>query len=256
MELGYASDLDLVFLHDSRGERQETNGVKPLDNQVFFVRLAQRIVHLLTMHSAAGRLYEVDVRLRPSGKGGMLVTSINAFADYQRNEAWTWEHQALLHARSVAGAPELRAEFEAIRMDVLANHIRRDTLRTEVRTMRERMRKELSKAQDSQFDIKQDAGGVADVEFLAQYWALRWAKEYPPIVMFSDTIRQLESVASADLVPQVTVDLLILAYQSYRVRTHHLSLMNQKPIVDGTEFIPERAAVTRIWNRAMSEDPQ
>jgi len=254
-ELGYSSDLDLVFLHDSRGERQETNGAKPLDNQVFFVRLAQRIVHLLTMHSAAGRLYEVDVRLRPSGKGGMLVTSINAFAEYQRKEAWTWEHQALLHARSVAGAPELRAEFEAIRMDVLANHIRRDTLRTEVRTMRERMRKELSKARDSQFDIKQDAGGVADIEFLAQYWALRWAKEYPPIVMFSDTIRQLESVASADLVPQVTVDLLIVAYQAYRVRTHHLSLMNEKPIVEGTEFATERAAVTRIWNRAMSDDP-
>jgi [glutamine synthetase] adenylyltransferase / [glutamine synthetase]-adenylyl-L-tyrosine phosphorylase len=255
MELGYSSDLDLVFLHDSRGERQETKGAKPVDNQVFFVRLAQRIVHLLTMHSAAGRLYEVDVRLRPSGKGGMLVTSINAFAEYQRNEAWTWEHQALLHARSVAGAPELRAEFEAIRMDVLSNHVRRDTLRTEVRTMRERMRKELSRADESQFDIKQDAGGVADIEFLAQYWALRWAKEYSPIVMFSDTIRQLESVASADLVPQVTVDLLIVAYQAYRVRTHHLSLMNESPIVANSEFTAERAAVTRIWNRAMADDP-
>jgi len=255
MELGYSSDLDLVFLHDSRGEQQETNGPKPIDNQVFFVRLAQRIVHLLTMHSAAGRLYEVDVRLRPSGKGGMLVTSIHAFAEYQRREAWTWEHQALLHARSVAGSPELRADFEAIRMDVLSNHVRRDTLRTEVRTMRERMRKELSRASDSQFDIKQDAGGVADIEFLAQYWALKWAKEYPPIAMFSDTIRQLESVASADLIPQVTVDLLIVAYQAYRVRTHHLSLMNEKPIVARTEFVAERAAVTRIWNRAMADDP-
>lgn len=255
MELGYSSDLDLVFLHDSRGERQETNGAKPVDNQVFFVRLAQRIVHLLTMHSSAGRLYEVDVRLRPSGKGGMLVTSINAFAEYQRKEAWTWEHQALLHARSVAGAPELRAEFEAIRMDVLSNYVRRDTLRSEVRTMRERMRKELSKANESQFDIKQDAGGVADIEFLAQYWALRWAKEYPPIVMFSDTIRQLESVASADLILQVTVDLLIVAYQAYRVRMHHLSLMNEKPIVANSEFTAERAAVTRVWNRAMADEP-
>jgi glutamate-ammonia-ligase adenylyltransferase len=255
MELGYSSDLDLVFLHDSRGERQETDGSsRSIDNQVFFVRLAQRIVHLLTMHSAAGRLYEVDVRLRPSGKGGMLVTSIGAFAEYQRKEAWTWEHQALLHARSVAGASELRAEFEAIRMDVLSNHVRRDTLRTEVRTMRERMRKELSKATDSQFDIKQDAGGVADIEFLAQFWALRWAKDYPPVAMFPDTIRQLESVASADLVPQVTVDLLIVAYQAYRVRTHHLSLMNEKPIVGSAEFVTERAAVTRIWNRAMAED--
>jgi glutamate-ammonia-ligase adenylyltransferase len=255
MELGYSSDLDLVFLHDSRGERQETDGSRPIDNQVFFVRLAQRIVHLLTTHSAAGRLYEVDVRLRPSGKGGMLVTSIRAFAEYQRMEAWTWEHQALLHARSVAGAPELRAGFERIRIDVLSNHVRRDTLRTEVRTMRERMRKELSRATEGQFDIKQDPGGVADIEFLAQYWALRWAKDYPPVAMFSDTIRQLESVASADLVPQVTVDLLIVAYQAYRARTHHLSLMNEKPIVAATEFVTERAAVTRIWNRAMADDP-
>ena len=263
MELGYSSDLDLVFLHDSRGERQETEAaradaagaVRPIDNQVFFLRLAQRIVHLLTMHSSAGRLYEVDVRLRPSGKGGMLVTSIRAFAEYQRLEAWTWEHQALLHARSVAGAPELRAEFEEVRLDVLCNHVRRDSLRTEVRTMRERMRKELSRAKEGRFDIKQDAGGVADIEFLAQYWALRWAKEYPPVVMFSDTIRQLESVASADLVPQVTVDLLIIAYQAYRARTHHLSLMNEAPLVPVAEFVTERAAVTRIWNRAMADDP-
>ncbi len=104
MELGYASDLDLVFLHDSSGAQQETQGGRGIDNQVFFLRFAQRLVHLLTMHSAAGRLYEVDMRLRPSGKAGMLITSIEAFADYQRHEAWTWEHQALLHARAVAGA--------------------------------------------------------------------------------------------------------------------------------------------------------
>ena len=128
MELGYSSDLDLVFLHDSHGECQETGGDKPIDNQLFFVRLAQRIVHLLTMHSAAGRLYEVDVRLRPSGKGGMLVTNIAAFADYQREEAWTWEHQALLHARAVAGAAPLRERFAAVRLEVLCNHVRRDTL--------------------------------------------------------------------------------------------------------------------------------
>jgi glutamate-ammonia-ligase adenylyltransferase len=254
MELGYSSDLDLVFLHDSCGERQETEGPRPIDNQVFFVRLAQRIVHLLTMHSAAGRLYEVDVRLRPSGKGGLLVTSIQAFAEYQRRDAWTWEHQALLHARSVAGAPELRAQFERIRLDVLCNHVRRDSLRTEVRSMRQRMRRELSRGSQTQFDIKQDAGGVADIEFLAQYWALRWAKDYPPVAMFSDTIRQLESVASADLVPQLTVDLLGVAYQAYRARTHHLSLMNQEPIVAATEFASERAAVIRIWNAAMGDE--
>ena len=253
MELGYSSDLDLVFLHDSQGEAQETSGARSsIDNQLFFVRLAQRIMHLLTMHSAAGRLYEVDVRLRPSGKGGLLVSSIDAFADYQRREAWTWEHQALLHARAVAGAEALRARFEAVRLEILTDHVKRDTLRDEVRNMRERMRKELSKGRPGgRFDIKQDSGGVADIEFLAQYWALRWAKDYPPLVLFSDTIRQLESVASADLVPQATVDVLTGAYRSFRGRSHHLSLAGAPALVPDTEFVAERTAVTRIWNEAM-----
>jgi glutamate-ammonia-ligase adenylyltransferase len=252
MELGYSSDLDLVFLHDSAGERQETDAPRPIDNQVFFVRLAQRIVHLLTLHSAAGRLYEVDVRLRPSGKGGLLITSIAGFAEYQEKEAWTWEHQALLHARSVAGAPQLRAEFERVRLETLQNHLRRDTLRDEVRNMRERMRRELAKAPAGEFDIKQSEGGVADIEFLAQYWALLWAKEFPPVALFSDTIRQLESVASANLVAQQTVDLLVAAYTAYRARTHHLSLDSRPPRVPATEFQTERREVTRIWNEVMT----
>ncbi len=251
-ELGYSSDLDLVFLHDSDGERQETEGARPVDNQVFFVRLAQRIVHLLTMHSAAGRLYEVDVRLRPSGKGGMLITRIGAFADYQRNEAWTWEHQALLHARAVAGAPELRAQFERVREEILRDHIKRASLATDVRDMRERMRRELSRAAAGQFDLKQDRGGVADIEFLAQYWSLRFAHDYPPVAMFSDTIRQLESVASANLVPQSDVDQLVAAYRAYRSRTHHLSLEGAEPLVPAAEFAAERAAVSRIWDATLA----
>src|SRR5205814_6846870 len=183
LELGYGSDLDLVFLHDSSGEIQQTTAALPIDNTVFFLRLGQRIVHLLTMHSAAGRLYEVDMRLRPNGKGGLLVTNIEAFADYQRREAWTWEHQALLHARAVAGAPELCARFERGRPEVLCQHVRRDSLREEVRNMRERMRRELSAGDAQRFDIKQDPGGIADIEFLAQYWALLWAREYPPVAM-------------------------------------------------------------------------
>jgi glutamate-ammonia-ligase adenylyltransferase len=253
-ELGYSSDLDLVFLHDSHGEHQQTSGPRPIDNQLFFVRLAQRIVHLLTMHSAAGRLYEVDVRLRPSGKGGLLVTNIEAFAEYQQREAWTWEHQALLHARGVAGAPELRARFEAVRLEVLCHQVRRETLREEVRNMRERMRRELSRGDARHFDLKQDPGGIADIEFLAQYWALRWAHEHPPVAMFSDTIRQLESVASADLVPQATVDVLTAAYRAYRVRIHRLSLDAAPAIVPVEEFAGTRAAVTAVWDATLGAD--
>jgi [glutamine synthetase] adenylyltransferase / [glutamine synthetase]-adenylyl-L-tyrosine phosphorylase len=250
-ELGYGSDLDLVFLHDSSGERQETDAEKPTDNQVFFVRLAQRIVHLLTMHSAAGRLYEVDQRLRPSGKGGMLITQIDAFADYQKNEAWTWEHQALLHARAVAGDSELRARFEQVRDTALQRDVKRAGLAREVGEMRERMRRELSRAKPGQLDLKQDRGGVADIEFLAQYWALLYAASHPPVAMFSDTIRQLESVASADLVPQADVDVLTHAYRVYRARTHRLSLEGAPPLVDATDFTNERAAVATIWNRTL-----
>jgi len=254
-ELGYASDLDLVFLHDSGADQAETDAAKPVDNQVFFVRFAQRALHLLTMHSAAGRLYEVDVRLRPSGKGGMLITRIGAFVEYQEKEAWTWEHQALLHARAVAGDAGLRAEFERVRVEILMTHVRRETLRAEVRDMRLRMRKELSRAKagSGRFDIKQDAGGTADIEFLAQYWALLYAGTHPPVVMFADTIRQLESVASADLVPQSTVDVLTHAYRKYRERSHHLSLEQAEAVVAAEEFADTRAAVSAIWNATMDE---
>lgn len=248
LELGYASDLDLVFLHDSSGEQQETDAATPVDNQVFFVRLAQRVVHILTVHSAAGRLYEVDQRLRPSGKGGMLITQIGAFGDYQRNEAWTWEHQALLHARAVAGSPALCTEFERLRLDIVTHHVRRESLRDEVRSMRERMRRELSKAGRDEFDLKQDRGGIADIEFLAQYWTLLHAAAHPAVAMFSDTIRQLESLASGDLVPQLTVDVLTGAYRDYRARGHHRSLDESPAIASNDEFVAQRRAVTAIWD--------
>jgi glutamate-ammonia-ligase adenylyltransferase len=118
--------------------------------------------------------------------------------------------------------------------------------------MRERMRRELVKAGSGQFDIKQSEGGVADIEFLAQYWALLWAKEHPPVAMFSDTVRQLESVASANLVPQETVDILTRSYRAYRARTHRLSLESREPIVPASEFKDERMAVTRIWEACFS----
>ncbi|MBM4233176.1 MAG: bifunctional [glutamate--ammonia ligase]-adenylyl-L-tyrosine phosphorylase/[glutamate--ammonia-ligase] adenylyltransferase [Gammaproteobacteria bacterium] len=252
IELGYGSDLDLVFLHDSAGAVQETLSECPIDNQIFFVRLAQRIVHILTVHSAAGRLYEVDVRLRPSGKGGMLITQIASFVEYQRSEAWTWEHQALLHARTVAGAPALRARFESARVRILGEFVRREQLREEVCSMRERMRRELPKSRDGQFDLKQDRGGIADIEFLAQYWALREGGRYPAVVMFSDTIRQLETLASGDLVPQAKVDVLTQAYRAYRHRNHHRSLREQSGLIASSEFAAERASVTRIWDETFA----
>jgi glutamate-ammonia-ligase adenylyltransferase len=252
-ELGYGSDLDLVFLHDSQGAVQQTAGPQSVDNTVFFLRLVQRLVHLLTVHSAAGRLYEVDTRLRPSGSGGPLVQSITGFASYEREEAWTWEHQSLLRARAVAGPEYLCERFADLRRELLRDAVHRDTLRTDVRQMRERMRAELSKAGPGQFDLKQDAGGITDIEFLAQYWSLCHADRYVELIEFTDNIRQLESLASIDLVPQATVDVLTAAYRLYRQRLHHLSLEGGGNVVAAEEFATTRAEVTAIWQARMTD---
>jgi glutamate-ammonia-ligase adenylyltransferase len=141
--------------------------------------------------------------------------------------------------------------FEALRLEVLREAVRRDSLQREIRDMRERMRRELSLSKPGEFDLKQDRGGIADIEFLAQYWALSWARDQPPVAWFSDTIRQLESVASADLVPQETVDVLVAAYQRYRSLSHHRGLEGQSVVVPAAEVAETRAAVAAVWDAAM-----
>ena len=253
LELGYASDLDLVFLHDSGGEAQRTDGPQPIDNTLFFQRLGQRLVHLLTVHSASGRLYEVDTRLRPAGNRGLLVQSLAAFREYEFQDAWTWEHQSLLRARAIAGPPQLCEQFESARIEVLRKAVKRDGLRDEVRRMRERMRENLSKARAGQVDLKQDPGGIADLEFLVQFWMLKWADRYPEIVTFSDNIRQLESLASGAIVPQERVDFLVATYRTYRQRLHRLSLDGAKNVVGEDEFVAQRRGVVEVWEEVMRE---
>jgi glutamine synthetase adenylyltransferase/Zn-dependent oligopeptidase len=247
LELGYGSDLDLVFLHDSSGEIQQTTANRPVDNTVFFLRLGQRIVHLLTMHSAAGRLYEVDMRLRPNGKGGFLMTGIDAFERYQQMEAWTWEHQALLRARAIGGDPNLCRAFENARRRVLSTAVHRDSLRTDVAEMRMRMRRELSRAEAGQFDIKQDAGGIADIEFLVQYWVLASSGEHPELLTYSDNIRQLEGLSAAGVLDAGTAQWLTDSYIAYRTVLHHLSLEGGERVVDAAPYAQMRAQVVDIW---------
>ena len=247
LELGYGSDLDLVFLHDSSGEIQQTKAERPVDNTVFFLRLGQRIVHLLTMHSAAGRLYEVDMRLRPNGKGGFLMTGIDAFERYQQAEAWTWEHQALLRARAVGGDPNLCRAFEGARRRVLSTAVHRDILRTDVAEMRMRMRRELSRAKEGQFDIKQDAGGIADIEFLVQYWVLASSGAHPELLTYSDNIRQLEGLSAVGVLDAGTAQWLKDSYISYRTVLHHLSLEGGERVVEAAPHAQIRARVNEIW---------
>ncbi len=251
IELGYGSDLDLVFIHESSGGVQQTDGPDSLDNAVFFSRLARRIVSILTTQTASGTLYKVDMRLRPSGRAGLLVSSLSAFESYQKTEAWTWEHQALLRARAVAGNAELREQFETMRRDLLCHHIGRDTLRDDVRDMRERMCSELSASRDGEFDLKQDAGGIADIEFLVQFSVLSAADNKPELVRYSDNVRQLEALAATRVIDPETADRLREIYLIYRERFHRLALAEDKALVRNSEFAAERKMVRAAWREVM-----
>jgi len=248
LELGYGSDLDLVFLHDSSGEDQETDGAAPVDNMRFFARLAQRLMHYLTTQTSSGKLYEVDMRLRPSGGSGLLVASMDSFRRYQREQAWVWEHQALLRSRSIAGSERVREAFETERREILMHQVDRTKLKSEVKRMRERMRAELSASKPEQFDIKQDYGGLADIEFLVDYWVLSRAAEHPELIEFPDNIRQLEVLERTGFVAADRCRRLIETYIEFRGRLHELALDDRGRVVAADEFSAQRDWVRSIWD--------
>jgi glutamate-ammonia-ligase adenylyltransferase len=229
-----------------------TDGPNTLDNGLFFARLTRRLVHLLSTQTSSGRLYEVDMRLRPSGKGGLLVTSLEAFEKYQREEAWTWEHQALLRARPVAGSPRVMAGFEALRSELLRTAVRQDGLREAVAEMRERMRAELGHREPGIFDIKQDRGGIADIEFLVQFWVLRHAGEHASLVHYSDNVRQLDSLVEAGILEERLAAELKEAYLAYRARMHRLALEDRPGQVSSDEFVEYRRRVADVWSQTFA----
>lgn len=247
IELGYGSDLDLVFLHDDKALGLSTNGENSVDNSVFFARLGQRIIHIMTAHTPAGTLYEVDARLRPSGAAGMLVSSMEAFAGYQEKEAWTWEHQALVRARLVAGDGALAERFGAVRTRVLSRRRDAAQLQREVREMRDKMRAKLAKKQPGMFDLKQDPGGIADIEFMVQYAVLRWAHEHPALLQWTDNVRLLQTLSDEGLLEIQDAQLLADAYRAYRSEVHCVALQEREAVVDEAPFAEWRRGVTRIW---------
>ena len=252
LELGYGSDLDLVFLNDSRGAQQETNGQPPLDNERFFTRLVQRLVHFLTIQTSSGRLYDVDTRLRPSGRAGLLVSGMDGFYRYQKEDAWVWEHQALLRSRALVGSRSVCDEFERLRRDVLVAHVHRDKLKVDVARMRRRMREELSLAKRGGFDLKQDRGGLADIEFLIDYWVLASSHEYPELAEFPDNVRQLEALERVGLVPAERCARMKECYLALRRRIHELALDEGGRVVPGTEFEELRAWVSGVWDEVFA----
>ena len=247
LELGYGSDLDLVFLHSAIPGRTQ-GGRNPIDNSQFFARLGQRVIHILTAHTRAGILYETDMRLRPSGSSGILVSHIEGFRDYQLNDAWTWEHQALIRARAVGGDIQLRQRFAEIRKEVLACRRDRLKLRKEVADMRQRMRRELLKPAPGIFDLKQDIGGIVDIEFLVQYLVLLQSHTHEELLEWTDNVRLIQTLIETGVINEFDAHILKHAYLIYRAVAHKRSLQEKPAKIPEERFRVLRRKVEQIWN--------
>jgi len=252
-ELGYGSDLDMVFLHAGT-EGQTQGGKRPIDNRQFFARLGQRVIHILTAHTSAGKLYEPDMRLRPSGSSGLLVSHIEGFKDYQTNNAWTWEHQALIKARPITGDIYITERFEQIRRDILARPRIKARLRQDVVDMRERMRKAHSNPAPDIFDLKQDTGGIVDIEFLVQYLVLLKSCEYQELLKWTDIVRLLETLKDTGVVKEDVAHILKTAYLAYRTAVHQLDLQEKPAKVSEKKFHRLREDVEHIWKNIMETE--
>ncbi|EAR53934.1 putative glutamate-ammonia-ligase adenylyltransferase [Photobacterium sp. SKA34] len=249
-ELGYGSDLDLVFMHDCP-DNVYTNGPKEIDGRQFYLRLAQRIIHLFSTRTASGVLYEVDMRLRPSGASGLLVSTVTAFADYQQQDAWTWEHQALVRARMIYGDQQLQHAFADVRQQILSIPRQRSELTKAVVEMRHKMRDHLGKKKAGMFGLKQDKGGITDIEFLAQFLVLVNAAEQPDVTRWSDNIRIFSSMTQEGIISTEDANLLQHAYCEMRNETHKLNLLGSDAFVSDQQFVELRENVEAIWQQIL-----
>lgn len=246
LELGYGSDLDLVFLHAGTHE-QTSGGKRVIDSAQFFNRLGQRVIHILTAHTRAGKAYEIDMRLRPSGSSGILVSHIDAFSEYQLTEAWTWEHQALIKARPICGDDLIADRFEKIRSKVLARQRSGPELKEAVVRMRERMRQELLKPEAGLFDLKQDAGAMVDIEFLVQFLVLLNSHQHPGLMHWTDNVRLLQTLIETGTMDEITAHQLKHAYLIYRAVAHQLSLQEKPAQVSREKFDRLQKRVAEIY---------
>ena len=223
--------------------------------------MGQRMVHILTTQTRSGDLYEVDLRLRPSGNSGMIVTSLKAFSEYQEKHAWTWEHQALVRARILCGQAALAAATKKVREDILSRPRNIPALREEVRAMRQKMRDNLGSKDTSgqQFHLKQDAGGIVDIEFLVQYGVLAWSHQHPALLAVTDNMRLLDAFAQVGLMNPQDRQTLQETYLSYRAETHRRALQKQSLLLDyDTQsrlgFDVRRSDVIRLWKLWLEAD--
>lgn len=242
-ELGYASDLDLVFLYDDARD----------DAAEIYARLGRRMSLWLSTMTSSGRLYEIDLRLRPDGDAGVLAASVDAFAQYQAAHAWAWEHQAITRARYAAGNPQVGERFEAIRHEVLLMPRDPAQLKQEVRQMRAKI--SLGHPNPSgNFDLKHDRGGMVDVEFVIQYLVLCHARSHPELLGNLGNIALLGLAARAGLIPAPLAEQCAGAYRTFRKIQHALRLQGaEKARIANDQLMAERQAVTTLWDTVIGD---
>jgi [glutamine synthetase] adenylyltransferase / [glutamine synthetase]-adenylyl-L-tyrosine phosphorylase len=239
IELGFGSDLDLVFVYDGSLAALESSGPKPLDGARYYARLAQRFVHLLTMLTRSGRLYEIDIRLRPDGGTGLLVTSLEAYAAYQQERAWTWEHQALVRARAVAGDVALGRRFTETRARSLDARVYGAELRKQIVEMRTRWRKESDRSNDAVLDLKQGRGALVDIEFLLQALVLEHASDHPRLLSVTNSIDLIQMCASSNLLDSAQASALRDAHMRLLARSLATKLDSRPRITARTEELDQ-----------------
>ena len=244
-ELGYASDLDIIFLYDDEDERAGE----------VYARLAQRINHWLSSRTSSGVLFETDLALRPSGASGLLVSPLAAFERYQEQDAWLWEHQALTRARFCAGDRGVGAAFEAIREDILCRQKDAPAVRKEIVQMREKLHAAHPNRSDL-FDLKHDRGGMIDIEFAVQCLVLGHAHAHPGLTGNLGNIALLAMAAGHGLLDAGLAERCRDAYRDFRRLQHALRLNGAKYArVPREQVAAQIEAVSRLWKSVLGSAP-
>ena len=253
IELGYGSDLDLVFVHDCP-LNDMTNGEREIAASQFYVKLAQKVMHIFNTRMSSGILYELDMRLRPSGNSGVLVIHVDSFAEYQQSEAWTWEHQALVRARPVFGHQQIVERFADIRKEVLTSNRNSEELKSQVVEMREKMRAHIDTSSTQCIDIKHGVGGLVDIEFLTQFLVLNYSQQFPLLTRYSDNVRIINDLAQVEVLTAHEAEQLTQSYCLLRNASHRAVLQDGKGLLTQSQFEQMSGSVANIWQRIMGSE--
>jgi glutamate-ammonia-ligase adenylyltransferase len=248
-ELGFASDLDLVFVFDTELGSTETQGRLPVEGQRFYARVVQKLIAYMAVPLPAGRLYEIDARLRPDGAKGMLVASLDAYAAYQRERAWTWEQQALVRACFVAGDAALGQQFSELRRKALAQPRDADALKAAIVAMRERLRHERDRSTKERFDLKQGVGGLVDLEFVLQFLVLLRAVDAPALLASGNSHALIDALETASFMDATAAEALRTAHARLLESSLACTLDERPRLVNLT---PDLADATRTIAQAFA----